>query len=77
MAKTFINKNGYRCFSDSGKQVSRWVAEKKIGRPLRVGEVVHHGYNGKKCNDPDNLWIFGSHSEHMKTAHSKKKSWFW
>ena len=77
MAKTYINKNGYRCFSDSGKQVSRWAAEKKIGRPLRKTEVVHHGYKGKKCNDPDNLWVFKSQSEHMKKAHSKKKSWFW
>lgn len=75
MAKTYINKNGYRCFSDSGKQVSRWVAEKKIGRPLNDNEVVHHGFRGKECNDPDNLWVFRNQSEHMKTAHSKKKIW--
>ena len=75
MAKTYINKNGYRCFSDSGIQVSRWAAEEKIGRPLKSSEVVHHGYKGKQCNDLDNLWVFRNQSEHMKKAHSKKK-WF-
>lgn len=76
MARTYINKNGYRCFSNSGKQVSRWVAEKKIGRPLKKTEVVHHGYRGKKCNDSDNLWVFKNQSEHMKKAHPNNKSWF-
>jgi len=72
MAKTYKNKNGYRCFSDSGKQVSRWAAEKKIGRPLKEGEVVHHGFKGKDRNDSDNLWVFNSQSEHMKKKHSKR-----
>jgi hypothetical protein len=71
MAKTYINKNGYRCFSDSGKQVSRWVAEEKIGRPLRDEEVVHHGHNGKQCNNPDNIWIFKNQSVHMKKKHQR------
>jgi hypothetical protein len=71
MAKTYINKNGYRCFSDSGKQVSRWAAEQKIGRKLEPKEDVHHGHNGKLCNDPDNLWVFKNHSEHMKKKHSR------
>ena len=77
MAKTYINENGYRCFSDSGKQVSRWVAEKKIGRPLQRNEVVHHGFGGKKCNDSDNVWVFENQFEHMKKAHSKKKRGCW
>ena len=29
MAKTYINENEYRCFSNSGKQVSRWVGKMK------------------------------------------------
>jgi hypothetical protein len=76
MAKTYINENGYRCFTDSGKQVSRWVAEKKIGRPLRKSEVVHHGYRGKLCNNPDNTWVCKNQSTHMREKHSKKKGWF-
>jgi hypothetical protein len=69
MAKTYVGKNGYRRFSDSGKSIHRWVAEDKIGRPLRVGEVVHHGYRGKRCNDPDNLWVCKNQSEHMRKKH--------
>ncbi len=72
MAKTYVNKSGYKCFSDSGKQVSRWAASKKIGRPLRKKEVVHHGFKGKGCNNPDNLWVFGSQSEHMRKKHGWK-----
>ncbi|MCC7574865.1 HNH endonuclease [Candidatus Woesearchaeota archaeon] len=74
MAGTYVDKNSYRRFSDSGKLVSRWVAEDKIGRPLKKSEVVHHGYYGKDCNDPDNLWVFKNQSEHMKKAHNKKKN---
>ena len=77
MAKTYINKNGYRVFSDSGRLVSRWVAEKKIGRPLRTKEVVHHGFRGKKCNNPDNLWVYRTQSEHMRKEHSKKRKKYW
>jgi hypothetical protein len=76
MAQTYLNKNRRRCFSDSGKQVSRWVAEKKIGRPLQRSEVVHHGSRGKGCNNSGNITVFKSQSEHMKKAHSKRRGWF-
>lgn len=72
MAKTYIDSKGYRRFSDSGKQVSRWAAEQKISRPLQEDEVVHHGHQGKSCNNPDNLWVFKNQSEHMRKAHGKK-----
>ncbi len=72
MAKIYIDEKGYRRFSDSGKLVHRWAAEDKIGRPLKEGEVVHHGYRGKQCNDPDNLWVCKSQSEHMRIFHSRK-----
>ena len=71
MAKTFMRK-GRRYFADSGKSVARWSASKKIGRPLKKEEVVHHGYRGKACNDPDNLWVFRNHSTHMRKKYSKK-----
>ena len=38
--KTYIDENGYARFKDSNKLVSRWVAERKLGRELRNGEVV-------------------------------------
>jgi hypothetical protein len=68
MARTFI-KNGRRYFADSGKSVARWAAEKKIGQSLRNEEVVHHGYQGKLCNDPDNLWVFKDNRTHLKKKH--------
>lgn len=47
----------------------RWryhvVAEAKIGRALRPGEVVDH-VNGDHTDDrPENLRVFASHAEHM------------
>jgi len=69
MADTYVDSKGYRRFSNSGKLVSRWVAEQKIGRPLKSKEVVHHGYKGKSTNDPDNLWVFKNQSTHMRKKH--------
>lgn len=69
MAKTYIDNKGYRRFSDSNNLVSRWAAEKKIGRPLRNQEVVHHGFKGKLNNNPNNLWVFKNNIEHLKKKH--------
>ena len=41
------------------------VAEKKLGRPLAKGEVVHHKDFDKSNDDPDNLWIL-TNEEHRK-----------
>lgn len=71
MARTFLDKKGYRHFSDSGQSVARWVASKKIGRPLKSEEVVHHGYKGKSVNDPNNLWVHKNQSEHIKKRHGR------
>ena len=67
MAETYIDENGYRRFSNSGKLVSRWVAGKKLGRTLRSGEVVHHKNRDKLDNSRGNLWVFGSQKQHHKT----------
>ncbi|GKX27862.1 hypothetical protein SH1V18_03420 [Vallitalea longa] len=52
-----------------GKHEHRVVAEKKIGRKLRDGEVVHHMDGNKLNNSPDNLKVFRSQVEHA-TWHS-------
>lgn len=48
----------------NGRHEHRLVAEEKIGRPLRNGEVVHHIDGDKHNNDPDNLAVM-SQREHM------------
>ena len=63
-SKTYIDEDGYLRFKDSDIPVHRWVAEKKLGRELRPGEVVHHKDRDKLNNDPSNLWVFGSQEEH-------------
>jgi len=49
----------------AGKTYSehRLVMEKKLGRPLRADEVVHHIDHDRFNNDPDNLTVM-SHAEH-------------
>ncbi len=50
----------------------RIIASKKLGRPLRDNEVVHHRDGNKLNNRPSNLQVM-SRSEHWKTHHKKKK----
>jgi len=78
MAETFIDKYGNRRFKNSGKKVSRWVATKKMGRPLKSGEVVHHKDRDKSNNSRSNLWVFKNQDEHTKThKKDKKKTGYW
>lgn len=48
-----------------GRLEHRIVAEQKLGRPLKPGEIVHHIDGNKRNNSPDNLEIM-TQSEHMK-----------
>ncbi|MFW9886578.1 MAG: HNH endonuclease [Candidatus Thorarchaeota archaeon] len=71
--KTYKDSDGYLRFKDSGKLVHRWVAEKKMGRRLRSGEVVHHRNKIRGDNRSDNLLVFSSQARHR--AHHMKKAW--
>ena len=52
---------------------NRWKAERKLGRRLRAGEVVHHQNKIKTDNRYGNLEVFKSRKAHQ--AHHIKKAW--
>ena len=65
----FKDKKGYPRNNSTGKLVHRSVAEKKIGRPLREHEVVHHKDGDKSNFRKTNLRVT-SRSHHSK-LHSR------
>lgn len=48
------------------RHTHRIVAEQKLGRPLRPGEIVHHKDENILNNHPDNIEIFASQAEHAR-----------
>lgn len=58
------DKTEYR--KRNGRHVHRIIAEQKIGRPLKPGEVVHHIDGDKRNNNPDNLLVLPSQMEHAR-----------
>lgn len=63
---TFFKDNkGYPRSRLTGRLIHRSVAEKKIGRPLREHEVVHHKDGNKENFSRDNLRVT-SRSYHSK-----------
>jgi hypothetical protein len=71
--KTYIDEWGYKRFSDSGKSVSRWIAEKKLGRSLYPDEVVHHINGNKLDNSPTNLFVCSNQGEHERIHGENKR----
>ena len=71
--KTYIDNNGYRRFTDSNKLVHRYVMEKKLGRKLKQGEIVHHINRNKLDNSFENLEIFSNQEEHER--HHNDTDW--
>lgn len=56
-----------------GRHEHRQIVETLLGRPLKPGEVVHHLDGDKRNNDPANLVVLPSQSEHCK-AHDFGKT---
>ena len=71
--KTYRDAQGYLRFTDSGKLVHRWKAERKLGRRLQSGEVVHHENKIKSDNRYGNLRVFSSRKAHQ--AYHMRKAW--
>jgi len=65
--KRDVTKKGYR-----GKE-HIFIAEKKLGRPLKKGETVHHIDGDKTNNDPNNIYIFKTGSDHAQAHKSLRK----
>lgn len=53
----------------------RKIAEKKIGRKLKEGEIVHHLDGNSSNNDPSNLFVCENQSEHMLLQNKIKINW--
>lgn len=64
--KYVIDKSHPRANSEGAVYEHMIIAEGKLGRRLLPEEVVHHRDFNKLNNEPDNLMIFASNSDHVR-----------
>ncbi len=63
--ETYPDKHGYLRYRDSNYLVHRRVMERKLGRRLGRGEIVHHINGNRLDNRPENLQLLTA-KEHYK-----------
>ena len=72
MVRTFIDKKGYKKYSNSGRSVHRHVASRKLGGKIWKGFVVHHRDGNKRNNRRSNLQVM-KRSSHSRLHLRKRK----
>lgn len=71
----YIHAEGYVVLVRDGKEIleHREVMEKKIGRKLRRGEIVHHKNEDRADNRPENLELCKNTGAHIQQHHAEKQ----
>lgn len=69
------NPDNYRVISINGTPHDEHilVMEKKLGRKIKKGEIVHHIDNNRQNNSSENLYLYSSHGEHSKVHNELRK----